>query len=128
MVIIDDCLYYYRYNELSMTNYKKAYPWDWIPKMIKELEKEIPLDEEVFKDQFFRMVTREFFTTAKTQFYRNEPYRVIKRDILNHIRLPVYAKAVENCSFDKAARRRITEIILKTHWILAIYLVNKLEH
>ena len=100
MFILSYCGYHYRENPLSMTKAKKAFDWDG-PRLIAEhLKKQIDLNQFDFRDQLYRKIVHELFTVVVSQFNRNESYKVICKDISEHLRCPLYRQAIKNAKFN----------------------------
>ena len=124
VVIISDCLYYYRVNERSVTRSWKSYSWAGMEALALHLKKEIDLSERDFREQYARFVTEELFTTARTQFNRREDYLCIRREILKMLRLPIFREAIDECCFNRFSRMKMKELCLRYHWIFLMYCYN----
>ena len=128
MYIIDECLYYYRQNMMSMT--KKKNPFDWNgPKYIgKHFENNIPMDEYDFQDQVNRIVVHLLFNTCITQFNRSSTYRVVKKDIIKNISKPYYQKAIKGCKYSlKNIKGNMAKLCLKYKLIGLMKIYNSLH-
>ncbi len=126
MYVLDDCLYYYRQNQASMTKNKKAFRWDG-PKMIgQHFEKNIDLNEYDFQNQVYRSVVHNLYNVAASQFNRNEPYAVIKKDIVKQLGDEYYDKAINNSIFKWNSKGNLARIIMKHRLYIVMYLYNKI--
>ncbi|MDM0692000.1 glycosyltransferase family 2 protein [Clostridium perfringens] len=127
IVIIEDCLYYYRQNPYSMTKKLKPFSWEG-PKMIgMHFEKQIPMREFDFQDQVYRIVVHNLFNVAVSQFNQNKKYHQIKLDINEHIKDPYYQNAIKFCSYRKNSKGSFALKALKYKMIFIMYLYNRLK-
>ena len=127
MVVIDECLYYYRQNPKSMTNVKKAYSWNYPRLLALHYKKMLPLNEYDLKDQISRNIVHQLFNVAASQFYRKESYRSICQDIKNNTDKEDYKNAISHCYYNKRyLTGRIALMALKHHLTLLIWMYSKI--
>ena len=62
--IMDKGLYYYRYNELSMTKGRKPLSWECQLVIAEHYKKALDLEKFDFREQYNRRIERGFFTVA----------------------------------------------------------------
>ena len=127
--VIPDCLYYYRQNDASMTKVPKAFSWE-IPMLLsKHMEKIIPMDKYDFQKQVYRFTIHNLFNVCSSQFNRNEKYEVIKKDIIDHINISYYKKAVKNCEYNiKNWKGMLAKITIKYKLIWMMQMYNKMKN
>lgn len=99
MAMITNCGYYYRSNLNSATKAKKPHSWNGAKLEVEYIQTMIDASGFDFSEQIDRLVAHRVFGIAITQFYRDEPYRVIKSDIEAHLNEPLYAEAIRNARF-----------------------------
>ena len=74
---MQECLYYYRKNPLSVTQCKKAFDWDG-PKLLAEhLSQQLDLSAFDLREQYYRKIVHELFLVVVSQFHTTKKYRVI---------------------------------------------------
>lgn len=96
-----DKLYYYRVNNSSVTESKKAFPWDGPELIAKHIESKVDLDAFDMREQLNRVVTHQLFLVAKSQFANSDQsYWQIRNDIKRHIQKLIYKEAVDGCHYD----------------------------
>lgn len=125
LVILPECLYFYRVNPQSITKSGKAFRFDG-PRLIAEhLEKRIDTTHFDFKEQMHRKTVHELFTVVKSQFNRKEKYSVIIKDIKENLENPLYAAALKNARFTSLSGR-LAHAALKYRLYPLIWLFNKI--
>ncbi len=125
LYILDDCLYYYRVNNQSMTRNKSVYDWNG-PRLIdKHLRERIDLSRSDFEEQIVRRTARDIYTVVFSQFNKKEKYRDIKKEIKKQLSAPDYKKVLKVCKY-KGFKHKLEVFLLKRHLILPIYLFHKL--
>lgn len=110
--IIDEALYYYRRNNVSMTKNKKPFSWD-VPELIElHLRKRIETNEADLQQQISRRTVHALINVVKTQFYRDEKYSVITKDIKKELNRPIYRNALNDSKFKTASNISICRFFL----------------
>lgn len=99
LYIMQECLYNYRINPLSMTRERKSFSWDGPELIGRHFEKQIPMEMHDFQNQVYRFVVHILFNVVESQFHRKESYRTICRDIDAHIKQPYYQNAIKHCQY-----------------------------
>lgn len=126
MYVLEDCLYYYRQNAASMTKNRKAFNWNG-PKLIAEhLSRRINLDDHDFLAQWYRKTVHELFSVVVSQFYRNESYFTITKDIRVNLKDPIYAEAIKNAKF-RGLKGKMALFALKYKLMLLMKLWSVLD-
>lgn len=96
----DDCLYFYRQNDQSMTH-KKVFDIEGpklVGKHLEEAQYDLPFD---FNNQIDRLVVHLLFNCMVTQFYKPDTYGEICK-MLNHVLDDeYYSAAIKNCYFSR---------------------------
>lgn len=127
MVILKECLYYYRQNPTSMTKKPKPFLWEG-PKLIGEhMEKQIPMNIFDFKEQVYRMTVHNVFNVAVSQFNQDKSYREIKKEIIENLKDEYYQEAIKNCKYKLFSKGALALFALKYRMFFLIYLYNKLK-
>lgn len=126
MVILEECLYYYRYVVTSMTKFKKPLSWDNYDKIFALYRREIDLEKCNFDAQICRAQTHLLFDICKSQFYSNLKYK----DVVNSIQYQFdkhleYENAIENSSFI-SFKMIFARLVLKYRLYPLLYLASKL--
>ena len=119
LAALDECLYYYRINEQSVTRGGKVFPWEGLRASAEHLREAVDLSQYDFQQQYDRVVAHDFFNAAKSQFNRKAPYRAVRADILDKLRRSLFAEAVSACHFT-GAKGRLMALCLKKRWVLLI--------
>lgn len=126
MYILDEPLYYYRYNDESATKGKKVFNWEYPQIIAKHIENKLDMNLYDFKEQLNRKITHDVFNAAQTQFNRKEKYSVIVKDIKNHLGLTYYKNAINKCKFENSFKASLMLFAMKYRIIFLIYIYNKL--
>ena len=66
-----------------------------------------------FQNQLYRKTAHEIFSVVMSQFNRNEPYFVIKKDIENNLNDDIYSDAIKKCHFYGNKKAVIMQYLLK---------------
>lgn len=128
MCILTNCSYYYRQNAASVTKSRKAFKWDGVKLAASHLENNIPTEEFDFQAQIYRNTVHNFFVVAVSQFYREEKYSSIKKDILQHLEDPYISTAIKNCTYSKNARKgRLALFALKHRLFILMKVYSKIR-
>lgn len=128
MVIMQDCLYYYRQNVTSLTRSRKLLSWDNYDKVYEIYKDNLPLDSYRLKEQFFRSRTHNLFIICASQFYNNnQTYKQITEGISNRFRQhPEYDEALDGAHFTSAIMTMCKYVLkLRLYRILQLYAYMK---
>lgn len=123
MYIMWDCLYYYRYNQQSVTRSRKVYDWDCAKNISLHLSEKIDLSKYDLQMQLYRYVTHMLFITACSQFNGNASYKNVVKNIKKHINYPYYVLAINKSNFKKFSKGWFARLSLKYRifWVLKLY-------
>ncbi len=124
LYIINECLYYYRINNESMTKNKSAYDWNGPRYIYKHLRERIDLNIFDYEEQINRRTARDIYTVAFSQFNKKEKYKVIKKGIREQLKAQDYKEVLANCKY-KGFKHKLEIFLLKHHILLPIYLFHK---
>lgn len=125
MFVFDDCLYFYRYVDSSMTKKRKAFDWSG-PKIIgQHFENQIPMDKFDFQDQVYRNVVHNLFNVVFTQFYRKEKFFIICKEVNYWLDDSFYRNAINKCKFSSLSKGNFARIALKYRLYFLIWLYKK---
>ena len=127
MYIMEECLYYYRQIETSMTKVKKPLDWDNYDKVFALYKKEIDIDKYNLRKQLYRAITHNLFNLCKSQFYSGDSYKLvvgkIKTRFLKH---PEYDEAIKGSDFSTLKMKLVRFALLYKIYPL-LYLYSKLK-
>lgn len=127
LYIIEDCLYYYRQNQTSITRNKKPFDWDG-PKLIgQHFEKQINMTEHDFQEQVDRNVVHNLFNVAVSQFNLNNGYGNISKDIKEHLIDSYYVNAINNCYYKGLVKGKFAQLALKHKCTFLMYVYNRVK-
>lgn len=105
--------YRYRVAGDSITSSKKAFNWNG-PRLIHlHLSERVNIEKFDFQNQLYRKTAHEIFSVVMSQFNRNEPYFVIKKDIENNLNDDIYSDAIKKCHFYGNKKAVIMQYLLK---------------
>ena len=125
--ILDKALYYYRRNSISMTKNKKPFSWD-VPELIElHLRKRVETNEADLQQQISRRTVHALINVVKTQFYRDEKYRVITKDIQRELDHPIYRNALKDSKFKRGSTISICRFFLTHNIYFPFYLLSKIR-
>lgn len=125
--ILDKALYYYRRNNISMTKNKKPFSWD-VPELIElHLRKRVETNEADLQQQISRRTVHALINVVKTQFYRDEKYRVITKDIQKELDRPIYKNALENSKFKRGSTISVCRFFLTHNIYFPFCLLSKIR-
>lgn len=125
--ILDKALYYYRRNNISMTKNKKPFSWD-VPELIElHLRKRVETNEADLQQQISRRTIHALINVVKTQFYRDEKYRVITKDIQKELDRPIYKNALKDSKFKRESTISICRFFLTHNIYFPFYLLSKIR-
>lgn len=127
MFVFDDCLYFYRYVDSSMTKKRKAFDWRG-PKIIgHHFENKIPMDKFDFQEQVYRNVVHNLFNVVFTQFYRKENFFIICKEFNYWLDDSFYSKAINKCNFSFLSKGNFARIALRYRLYFFIWLYKKIH-
>ncbi|MDO5415018.1 MAG: glycosyltransferase family 2 protein [Bacillota bacterium] len=127
LYIMEDCLYYYRQNDMSMTKNRKAFDVDG-PQLIGEhFEKQLPINEFDFKEQVNRNVVHNLFNVCVSQFNRPERYKKIRASIIQLLRRDYYKNAIDKCNYAKSIGSNLTLMCLKYKLCILIWIYSRFK-
>ena len=128
MVIIEDCLYYYRQNLSSMTKCKSAYSWDGPEIRGRHLEFHIGSKDDDMIEQISRGVVHSLFTVVRSQFNKKGlSKKEIKKEIIKQLERPYYKQAIHTSKFT-GLRANMMMCSLKYKVLWPIDLLNTIEN
>lgn len=125
--ITDKALYYYRRNNVSMTKNKKPFSWD-VPELIElHLRKRVETNEANFQQQISRRTVHALINVVKTQFYRDEKYSLITKNIQKELDRPIYRNALKNSKFKRGSTISICRFFLMHNIYFPFCLLSKIR-
>lgn len=126
LYIINEPLYYYRYNPTSLTKSRKVFRWDGPKIKGMYLEKFIDIEVADFKEQLCRSVVHSLFNVAVSQFNKMDAYKNISVDIISNICDDYYAEAIKNSTY-KCIKGKLSLYALKYKLIILMKIYNKVK-
>ncbi len=101
LYVLDGCAYFYRQTSTGAMSRKRVFNWK-DPKLVAVyLQEQLDLSQFDFQEQLYRIVIQELFWVTVSQFNRQEPYRVIVKDIKEQLKEPIYQQAILNGRFKR---------------------------
>lgn len=126
LYIMEDLLYYYRYNNASVTKNKSAYDWNGPRYILQHLVQRIDTNKFDFERQIERRTVRDLYTVAFSQFNKDERYHVIKKQIIENLSSDDYKEILKKCKY-KGFKQRLEVYLLKYHILFPIYILHKIQ-
>lgn len=99
MYMCNECLYFYRINQLSMTKGKKIFPLNYPLLVGQELEKQFEISKGDFQMQIARWITHNLFVACSSSFYSNESYGIIRKKLKICLSNDYYVQAIKKCKY-----------------------------
>lgn len=125
--ILDKALYYYRRNNSSMTKNKKPFSWD-VPELIElHLRNRVETNEADLQQQISRRTVHALINVVKTQFYRNEKYRVITKEIQKELDRTIYRNALKDSKFKGRSTISICKFFLMHNIYFPFWLLSRIR-
>lgn len=125
--VLDECLYYYRFNDASVTKGRKPFPWSCAKVLAKHLEEKMDLSDADFQIQIYRYVVHMLFITASSQFFTNSSIRESRRIIMRNLKDEFYIRAMAECRFKFLSKGWIAHFVLKHRLLGLVWLYNKVR-
>ena len=127
LILIPECLYFYRQNDESMTKEFKPILWSTPEIISKHLIASIPVEEFDFQNQIYRLIVHYLFNVCVSQFNQEKKYFEIRKDIINNIKAPYYSEAISECKYKKYLKGSIALFCLKHKVTLPMYIYSKIR-
>lgn len=125
IVILKECLYFYRQISSSMSKVKKPLSWDNYDLVYKLYEDEMDLSKFDMQQQYYRARTHNLFNVILSQFYSNKGYSATIMEINNRFKShPEYDVAIKNSHFSSLSMK-ICRLIIKNKWYSVLFLISK---
>lgn len=106
LVIMKDCLHYYRQIQTSMTKVKKPLKWDNYDKVFALYSQEIELDRYGLRVQYDRARTHNLFNITMSQFYQEKPFKEVVAEIESvYAQHPEYSRSIHRSDFSSIVMR-----------------------
>lgn len=125
MVVMSECLHYYRQIETSMTKVKKPLKWDNYDKVYSTYENCLPLEKYGLKDQICRSRTHNLFNISMSQFYSGCNFKKSVSLIENQFKEnPVYDEYIDNAKYS-SVKMKICRFVLKYRLYLLLFVYSR---
>lgn len=125
LYFMEDCLYYYRQINTSMTKVKKPLQWDNYDRVFRIFKEEIDVTVGDIQKQIDRLRTHNLFNICKSQFYSGKSYSVVVKGIKqifdSH---PEYEKSINNSDYSSIGMRFV-RFVLKNKFYFLMYMYSK---
>ncbi len=117
-------LYYYRYNQESITKKKKPLPY-YGPELIhKHLQKELKGEGSFFLDQINRRTVHAFFNVSVSRFFGKKTYKEVHKEICLALKEDYIKIAIKESSFSET-RMKLVKAVLRIKAVFLIFLYSK---
>ena len=124
LYVIDECLYYYRQNDESMTKSKGVFDLS-VPKLIaNHFEKEIGVSSFDFQAQIYRHAVHDLFNAVASQFNAKRDEKEIRRIIRQTLSDEYYKKALKESRFAFLSKGWLARKALKNKMFCLIKAYN----
>lgn len=127
LYILDECLYYYRYNEASVTKDRKPFPWGCAKAIARHLEEKIDLTDADLQMQVARYVVHMLFITAVSQYHQDTSTAVIKKTIRSNFEDNFYREMIKKCRFRYGTKGWFAQIAVKYRLYSLMRLYSKVR-
>lgn len=124
---LEKVLYFYRRNNISMTKNKKPFPWRGPDLIDEHLRHRITTNDYELQNQIDRRTVHALINVVKTQFYRDEKYRAIIKDIQKELNRPIYKNALKDSKFKRESTISICRFFLTHNIYFPFYLLSKIR-
>lgn len=123
VVLMEECLYYYRQVTTSMTKVKKPLKWDNYDKVFELYEQEIELDKLGLRTQVDRARTHNLFNLCMSQFYSDDSYAKVVSSINDRFAAhPEYDEAIKGSDFSSPTMKVVRLALkYKLYCLLKLY-------
>lgn len=122
LYIMDECLYFYRYNPNSVCNVRRGNPWDQPRAVEKTLSKTINMNMNDYQEQLMRRLFMEVYNVVATHMKRDETYLCIAKEVRNYLNDSYTKNIVLHCNFSESKSYTIKKYMLKYKMILPIFI------
>ena len=126
--IMDNCSYFYRRFENSMTSSRKVFSWDGPELIYSNIIRFIDPEAYNFKEQLYRKNVHELFTVVISRFNKHGSMLSIIKDIRKNIECSFYKESLKYCSFEGSVKAKIMLFALKYHLILTMFIYSKIKN
>lgn len=125
LYVINECLYYYRQNQFSMTKNKSVYDL-YVPKLIAQhFEQRIDMSALDFQQQVYRRCVHDLFNAAVSQFNARDGYNEAKSKIKVALKDVYYNLAIKNAKFKFLSKGWLAQAALRHRLFFLMFLFNK---
>lgn len=124
---MDECLYYYRMNEKSMTKKRKPFSLRNYAIRYYHILNRVDVDKFCLREQLYRSTAHGLFTAYATQFYQNASFFKVRKQILASMKEEPYNEIINNVHFVKPFSRKVVGFVLKHRLITLIWLYSKIK-
>lgn len=123
--ILDKALYYYRRNNISMTKVRNPISWDGPELIEKHLRERVMSNEWDFQNQISRRTVHALITVVRTQFYCQDSYSQVVKNIKKQLDRSIYTNAIKESHFRLLSAIDIFHFFLRFNILFPFYLLAK---
>lgn len=124
IVILEECFYYYRQVNSSMTKAKKPLSWDNYDLVYKVYREKLDLSKYDMLQQYYRARTHNLFNIVLSQFYVDKKYAEIVAGVNARFAAhPEYDEAIMKSSFSSLPMK-LSHLVLKYKCFFILYLIS----
>ncbi len=123
VLLMEDCLYYYRQVTTSMTKVFKPLKWENYDKVFALYEEEIDIDGLGLRKQMCRVRTHNLFNICMSQFYSDMPYIKVTNFIKTQFKVhPEYDIAINASNFSSLTMKLAQfSLKYKLYYLMKLY-------
>lgn len=125
--VLHECMYYYRYNNSSVTKGKRVFPWSCAHVLAEHLNRKINLEESDLKLQLYRYVVHMLFVTAVSQFNNRDSYKNVRANIIENLNDEFYKTSIRECRFKCGSKGWLAHMALKYQLYLSLFFYHKVS-
>lgn len=125
ILFIKERLYYYRKNDSSVTNTKKALNWNNPAVIANHIENNIDVGFFDFKEQIYRRITHDLFNVSISQFY-SFSYSKSKIMIKEGLSRDMYQFALLHAHYS-GIKSKIMHVLIKNRVCPLLFIISRLK-
>lgn len=83
--------------------------------------------DEQFNEQIDRRTVHALLNVVKSQFYRQENYFALRKEIIQKLNEKIYKKVLQKCHYDKKSVMACFHFCLKHKILFPVYILSKVR-
>lgn len=124
MYVMNECLYFYRYNPLSMTKERKPFSWDGLKSIYYHFNNIVETSDFDFNEQFKNRMIHSIYNVSYTQFFQKKPYKEICKEISLNLSEEIYRPIIDSARKKSGTKLYMASICLKRRLYFLMYLYS----